>query len=347
MMIDLGAVLSMSASRNSAMVNVRSVTFAAGRNPLTHISDYVSNCLQLAVLLEVSAYPKPGNVHRTTNFAETRYEHFLASAVALSSHFRYAAQMGARVSQKRVTVNRIGIGRIIKDAVRAVRAWQRDKNTLLGSILLLSPMAAAAGLIIEGKEAFSADVFRTNLKSVVKSTTPRDAVHVFDAINIAAPGGLGSAPRLDVKDSRSRQKILAERISLYEIFRISAPWDSISAEWVNDFHITFDIGYPYFKRVIKDTGDINTSSVHTFLKILSEVPDTLIARKTGKRKAEWVSSQARIVLNAGGLATPKGRKSLLELDRKLHDASHKLNPGTTADITSAALAVAILEGFRP
>ena len=337
----------MSPSRNSATVNAHAVTFAAGRNPLTPISTHVSNCLQLAVLLEVSAYPKPGNVHRTTDFAGTRYEHFLASAVALSSHFRYAAQMGARVSQKRVMVNHIGIGKIIKNAVKDVRIWQRDKNTLLGSILLLSPMAAAAGLTMGRKAEFSADTFRANLKSVVKSTNPRDAVRVFDAIKMAEPGGLGSAPRLDVKDSRSRQKILAQGISLYEIFEISAPWDSISAEWVDNFHITFDIGYPYFKRVINETGDINASSVHTFLKILSEVPDTLIARKTGKRKAEWVSNQARIVLDAGGLATVKGRKSLLELDRELHDSSHKLNPGTTADITSAVLAVATLEGFRP
>ncbi len=347
MMINRGAIQSMSPNRNNAAVNSRSVASAMRRNPLTHISDHVSNCLQLAVLLEVSAYPKPGNVHRTTNFAETRYEHFLASAVALSSHFRYAAQMGARVSQKRVTVNHIGIGKIIKDAVRDIRAWQRDKNTLLGSILLLSPMAAAAGLTIGRKAAFSADTFRADLKSVVKSTNPRDAVHVFDAISMAEPGGLGSAPRLDVRDSRSRQRILAQGINLYEIFEISAPWDSISAEWVNDFHVTFDIGYPYFKRAIKETGDTNTSSVHTFLKILSEVPDALVARKTGKRKAEWVSNQARTVLDAGGLITPKGRKSLFELDRKLHDSSHKLNPGTTADITSAVLALAIFEGFRP
>jgi len=346
-MIDLGVVPVMSPSRNSGMINAHSVTFAAGQDPLIHIPDHVSNCLQLAVLLEVSAYPKPGNVHRTADFAETRYEHFLASAVALSSHFRYAAQMGALVSQKRITANRVGIGKVIKDGVRDVKAWQRDKNTLLGSILLLSPMAVAAGLTIGGKEAFSADTFRTNLKSVVESTTPRDAVHVFDAINIAEPGGLGSAPRLDVKDARSRRKILVQGISLHEVFKISAPWDSVSAEWVSDFHVTFDIGCPYFKRLIDETGDINTTTVHTFLKILSEVPDTLVARKAGKRKAEWVSSEAKKVLDVGGLTTQNGRRLLLRLDGKLHDADHKLNPGTTADITSAVLAVAILEGFRP
>jgi len=317
------------------------------RGEFSQVPENVSRCLQLAILLEVSAYPKPGNVHRTADFAETRYEHFLASAVALPSHFRYAAEKGVRIFEGEASLSQVGVGRIVKDAVKDVQMWQRDKNTLLGSILLLSPMAAAAGLILAGKSSFSINRFRGNLKSIVESTTPRDAVDVYDAINIAQPGGLGKAPRLDVNEPGSKQRILADGTSLYDAFKISAPWDSISAEWVNSFHITFDIGYPYFKRLLKKTEDINTASVHTFLKILSEVPDTLISRKNGKAKAEQVSNEAGRVLDAGGLTTQKGRRSLLKLDERLHDASHKLNPGTTADITSAVLAVAILEGYRP
>ena len=338
-------------SRGAESMHLRRKTTHGSRNlmagPLSQVPDDVSRCLQLAILLEVSAYPKPGNIHRTADFAETRYEHFLASAVALPPHFRYAAEKGVQVFERKVALSQISVGRIIKDALKDVRMWQRDRNTLLGSTLLLFPMAAAAGLTLAGKSSFSISTFRRNLRSVVESTTSRDAVDVYEAIMIAQPGGLGKARRLDVNDSTSQEKILAQGTSLYEVFTISAPWDSISAEWVNDFHITFDIGYTYFMHVIKETGDINTSSVHTFLRILSEVPDTLIARKTGKRKAEWVSNQARIVLDAGGLATLKGRKSLIELDRKLHGPSHRLNPGTTADITSAVLAVAILAGFRP
>lgn len=42
---------------------------------------HISQCLELAVLFEASAH-KPGNVSVVTNFENTRYEHFLASAVA-------------------------------------------------------------------------------------------------------------------------------------------------------------------------------------------------------------------------------------------------------------------------
>jgi triphosphoribosyl-dephospho-CoA synthase len=342
----------MSPNKSSAKIAARKGMSLEGEKPPTFksqdcIIDYISKSLQLAILLEVSAYPKPGNVHRTADFAETRYEHFLASAVALFPHFRHAAHAGIQVFQKKTALNQIGVGRVIKDAVKDVEGWQRDKNTLMGSILLLCPMAAAAGLTMAGRAPFQIDSYRNNLKSVVEFTTPEDAVYVYDAIEIAQPGGLGKTPKLDVTDAKSKQKILAQGTSLYEIFRISAPWDSISAEWVNNFHITFNIGYPYFKRVINETGDINTASVHTFLKILSEVPDTLIARKAGKKEAEWASSEASKTLNAGGLTSREGRSCLFTLDRKMHDADHKLNPGTTADITSAVLAVAVLEGYRP
>ena len=311
------------------------------------VPDQVSKCLQLAILLEVSAYPKPGNVHRTADFQETRYEHFLASAVALGPHFRHAAESGVKVFDKEITLSQIGIGKIVKDGVADVIAWQHGGNTSLGSVILLIPMATAAGLTLSENSVFFINKFRTNLKSVVESTIAEDAVNIYDVIAMVKPGGLGKAPQLDVTDVKSKQKILEEAISLFEVFKISSSWDSISAEWVNNYHITFDIAYPFLMRLLKETEDVNMATVHTYLRILSEVPDTLISRKAGASRAKRVSAQAKQILEAGGLATQKGRTSLLKLDRKLHDRNHKLNPGTTADITSAALAVAILNGYRP
>jgi len=314
---------------------------------MTEISEQVSSCLQLAILLEVSAYPKPGNVHRTADFEGTRYEHFLASAVTLVPHFGYAAKRGVMVHGGKHDFNDIGVGKIIKEAAVDVASRQHGGNTVLGSTILLVPIAVAAGIAFaEGK--VSINKLRRNLKSVVVSTTPEDAVQLYEAISVAHPGGLGKAPKLDVTEAVSRQKIRKDKVSLYDVFKISAPWDSVSSEWVNNYHITFDIGYPSLTRQLKETKDINTASVHTFLKILSEVPDTLIARKAGAAKAKEVSNQARKVLELGGLATSKGKDALLEFDAQLRSSpSHKLNPGTTADIASAVLALAILNGYRP
>ena len=309
-------------------------------------AEHVSRCLELAILLEVSAYPKPGNIHRTADFPETRYEHFLASAVAVAPHFKHAAERGIHVSEGKKGPARVGIGSIIKDAVKSVGLWQSDGNTLLGSIILLSPLAVAAGMTLV-KEKFSVAKLRENVKVVVESSSPMDAVDVYDAILIAKPSGLGKAPRLDVTDSASKQKILEDQVTLFEVFKIASEYDSIASEWVNNYPITFDLGYPYFVQQLEETKDINTATVHTFLKILSEVPDTFIARKRGLAKAKLVSAEATQVLEKGGLTNPSGRSYLLEFDKKLRDPAHELSPGTTADITEAVLAISILNGYRP
>jgi len=311
----------------------------------TETAEHVSRCLELAILLEVSAYPKPGNIHRTADFQETRYEHFLASAVAVAPHFKHAAEQGIKVSEGKIKPTDVGIGTIIKDAVKSVSLWQSDGNTLLGAIILLSPIAVAAGMLAE--EKFSPSKLRKTMKVIVESSTPMDAVNVYDAIQIAKPSGLGRAPKLDVTDPVSKQKILDEQVTLLEVFKIASAYDSIASEWVNNYPLTFDLGHPYFTQQLKETTDVNTATVHTFLKILSEVPDTFISRKVGLAEAKKISAEAGRVLEKGGLTTPSGRNLLQKFDKKLKDPAHKLSPGTTADITEAVLAISILNGYRP
>lgn len=316
------------------------------KDVLANVPSYVSKSLQLALLLEVSAYPKPGNVHRNADFSDTRYEHFLASAVAVAPYFRLAAERGVRFSKGEIPSSQIGIGQLIRDSTESMLKWQRGGNTLLGAVILLMPIAVSAGAtLFEGN--FSLQKLRRKIKQVVTSTTAKDAVNIYEAIEIAQPGGLGEAPELDVNDPQSKRKILKEGISLYEIFKIASAYDSICAEWVRNYPITFEIGYPFFKEQIEKTGDINLATVHTFLKILAEIPDTLVIRKAGKEKAQEISLEAKEILELGGLETESGKKALIEFDNRLRHNSNSLNPGTTADLVSAVLAINILEGYRP
>jgi triphosphoribosyl-dephospho-CoA synthase len=310
------------------------------------IADHVSRCLELAILLEVSAYPKPGNVHRTADFTGTRYEHFLASAVAVAPHFRIAAEQGIAVSREEISPPDVRIGKVVKNAVQSVAQWQNGGNTLLGSILLLSPLVIAAGMTL-AKQKISLSRLRENLKLIVESTTPVDAVDVYEAIALANPSALGKVPKLDVTNPTSKQRILEEHVTLFDVFKIASDYDSIASEWVKNYPITFDLGYPFFAEQLESTKDINVATVHTFLEILSKIPDTFIARKVGLEKAKDVSTRARQVLDKGGLTTRTGTQQLWNLDKRLRDPTHALSPGTTADITQAVLALALLEGYRP
>jgi triphosphoribosyl-dephospho-CoA synthase len=307
---------------------------------------HISKCLELSILLEISA-AKPGNVNLTRGFEGTRVEHFLASAVAAASSFEEAARRGIAVHDKKLSVSDVGMGQIIKECAADINAWQKGGNTLLGTVMLFVPIAVAAGMTpTEENFGFEFPRLRENLKLAVESTTAEDAVHLYEAIDVAKPSGLGGAPDLDVNDPASKTRILKENVSLYEVFKIAAGYDDICSEWVNNYPITFDLAYPYLLKQLK-RGDLNTAIVHTFLKVLSEHPDTFIARKVGAEKAREISLDAKKILELGGVETSEGRKSILELDRKLRVSGNLLNPGTTADITAAALALCTLSGYRP
>lgn len=307
-------------------------------------ADQISRHLELAILFEVSGYPKPGNVHRTADFSETKFEHFLASAVAVTPSFGRAAMQGIKVSSGEIDASEVAIGSVIKDAVKRMLKSQRGGNTLLGSIILLAPLATASGMISGN---FSLSKLRNNIQVVIEATTPQDAVEVYDAIALVGPAGLNEALELDVTDPESKRKILNEEISLLDTFKIASTYDSVASEWVNNYPITFDLGYPTLIKQLEQSGDINMATVHTFLKILAEVPDTFISRKVGRAKAESISLEAREVLDKGGLATALGRNLLKKLDNRLRDPAHNLSPGTTADITEAVLAVNNLRGYNP
>jgi triphosphoribosyl-dephospho-CoA synthase len=56
-----------------------------------------------------------------------------------------------------------------------------------------------------------------------------------------------------------------------------------------------------------------------------------------------VSRQAQAVLQAGGGLTPAGRLQVEQFDLSLRYGGHHLNPGTSADLVTAALFVWIVE----
>ncbi len=309
-------------------------------------AQHISRCLQLAILLEVSA-EKPGNVTLTSNFEGTICQHFLASAIAAGSALQDAAYRGGLVSENKLNLGEVGLGQLIKTCAGDVNVWQRGGNTILGTIMLFVPIAVAAGMEPNLPD-YSPDLIllRKNIDLAVKSTTAWDSVHLYEAVDIANPSGLNKAPDLDVTDPDSKERLIKENVTLFDVFKIASSYDDICAEWVNNYPITFDLAYPYLKEQL-NTKPLNTAVVHTFLKILSEHPDTFIARKVGQEKAEEVSSDAKAILKLGGLETEKGRKSLKQFDLKLRLNKNKCNPGTTADLTASALALCTLNGYRP
>ena len=103
-------------------------------------ADEIMVAAQLAAALEVSGWPKPGNIHRTADFHDTRYEHFIASSIGFGPVMREAALRGVRVGIGELQPSEVGVGGLVKEAVAEGRRWHRGGNTHLGTILLFTPL---------------------------------------------------------------------------------------------------------------------------------------------------------------------------------------------------------------
>jgi triphosphoribosyl-dephospho-CoA synthase len=159
---------------------------------------------------------------------------------------------------------------------------------------------------------------------------------VYAAIRLARPGGLGRAVVEDVAAPPT--------VTLREAMALAAERDAVAREYVTDFATTFEVGAPALLRARADGLAWSDAIVEAFLLLLGAGPDTHIARKLGPETAEAISRRAREVAAVGGVRHPAGQEALARLDAELRDPTNSRNPGTTADLTCAALFVVILEG---
>jgi triphosphoribosyl-dephospho-CoA synthase len=274
----------------------------------------VAEAAQIACLLEVNA-PKPGNVNRYADFEDVCFGDFLLSAVAIGP----AVEMAATTT----------VGQAILQAVRDTRSVV-NTNTNLGIVLLLIPLAKAYHRA--GQD------LREELWAVLEALTVEDARQTYAAIQMAQAGGLGRVEEQDVSQEPT--------LSLQQAMALARKRDTIAREYCTGYATTFEIGRPAMMDACRSGADIPTAIVQTFITLLAQVPDTLIQRKRGVEVAHWVSNQAQQVLELGGAMTGAGQAALRQLDNELRDAQHTLNPGTTADLTTAVIFLTLLEeGF--
>lgn len=279
----------------------------------------VAAAAQLACLLEVSA-PKPGNVSPNDAFADVAYEHFLASAAAIGRPLGAAGD--------------VALGRTINRCVQATREWTRS-NTNLGIVLLFAPLARAACRIAT-RASIDREDLRSAVAEVLANTTVEDAHETYAAIRLASPGGLGTSDDQDVADEPT--------VPLRETMQLAADRDDIAREYVTDFQTTFEVAGPTLELALHAGLGWNDAIVETFLTLLAARPDTHIARRGGPLLAASVSDQARSVLAEGGVRSVHGRHALARLDTTLRGGGNLANPGTTADLTAAAIFVVLLGG---
>jgi triphosphoribosyl-dephospho-CoA synthase len=304
---------------------------------------------QFAVLLDIIT-PKPGNVHRFQDHPDTRFIHFASSAILLGQPLYNAAKLGYTKAMKQ-DASPVRVGSLIKSCVQDTME-PHGKNTLLGTILLLIPLAIAAGSYAS-QLRISATLLREGVTRILNKTTAEDAVNLIRALQIAKPGG--SKPKtpewtsehqtLDYQSPRTIPIIRQKEYTLIYLQKMAAPYDAIAQEYTTNFEYIFKTLHPQLVKSLDCRSCVENAILESYMWLLSHRPDTLIQRKAGLEIAEDVCHRAS---NLYSRIIKKPESDWLGLlkpfDQYLRSQGSKLNPGTTADLLSAAIYISLLLG---
>ncbi|MBP2143801.1 triphosphoribosyl-dephospho-CoA synthase [Methanococcus voltae] len=299
---------------------------------------------QMACCLEVSSF-KPGNVHRTRDYHDIKYHHFITSGIAFGNAIYSASNMfkdqdisielDSNSDLKESSDFQINVGKAIKEAVVESVKWS-PSNANLGIIMLHTPIAMAASKL----ENFNLEELKKWTEYITNNTTVDDAIAVYEAIEIGMAYVNPPEEGPDVKNNDSKKELVEKNLNLYDVYNISKEWDTISKEWVSNFKISYE-GYELLKNNYENCKEIHEAVTLTFLEILSKYPDTLIARKKGIEFSKLVSEKAKETLK--NFKKTGDRTVILDFDTYLSQESNKLNPGTTADLMASALFIYLID----
>ncbi|MDI3475578.1 MAG: triphosphoribosyl-dephospho-CoA synthase [Thermococcaceae archaeon] len=282
----------------------------------------------LGPLLE-AAVPKPGNVSRFRDFDDLTFYHFLMANTALMGVYYEAIKRGELIRKGILQPSEAGLGELIKRAVQKSRESQ-DANPNFGVIVLSVPLMVAMGMSRHILEA------REKAKLLVGESTVRDTMELYSAIRIANPKGVARGVKYDVYSDESFRELFRDRVNLERLAEISCERELVFCEWLNGY----ELSYKTFGRVyeLAREAPFEDAVLRAFLELLSERPDTLIARKGGIEEAELVRKKAGELL--------EGRLSMDEFERFMSEKGDLRNPGSLADVMAVALSLLILKGAR-
>ncbi|KAA9407791.1 triphosphoribosyl-dephospho-CoA synthase [Haloarcula sp. CBA1131] len=273
----------------------------------------VAQNAQLALLLEVSGTPKPGNVDREREYDDLRFEHFMAGAV------------GARPGLDRAAAGD-PVGPAFEAAVDGM-ADQSGGNTQFGALMVLTPLAAAAA---DGRLSPS------DVDAVVHETTVEDAAafyRAFEHVDVAVDDPPDGLEPLDVRrGSDAVPDLRARGLTLLDVMQSSADVDGVAAEWVSGFERVFEAS----EWLLDGSGPVADRASDVFIELLAAEPDTFIVTRQDRETAEEVQRRAQAVLEGAETATGLAEE-FVERD---------INPGTTADLVAGALFVALERGLE-
>ncbi|MFL6712408.1 MAG: triphosphoribosyl-dephospho-CoA synthase [Sulfurifustis sp.] len=272
----------------------------------------VARGLRAACIAELRVL-KPGNVSTASPGHDMTARDFIVSA---------------RAAAPAITAPASGVGERILRGIEATRRVA-GCNTNLGIVLLAAPLAHA--VLVPRREA----PLQRRLHAVLAHLDRRDAELAYRAIRLASPGGLGTSRVHDVR--------AAPTVTLREAMQTAESWDRIAFQYTHVFVDIFEFALPQLQRAVARHGGRPAALLGLYLALLARFPDSHVARQHGIKVAEEVSERAARLATA---LSAEGMTERVVAQMQSFDAELKrggVNPGTTADLTVAALFARRLE----
>jgi len=286
--------------------------------------------IELACLLEATAR-KPGNVHPSASFEDLNYDDFVSAARAIGEPLANA--------------ERDGLGQAVLNAIQATQR-EAGSNVNLGIALLIAPLASVPDGI----------PLSHGIAGVLNRTTVEDAEHVYAAIRLAKPGGLGNAKSQDVHDRPT--------ITLRNAMALAADRDRIAEQYATDFSFVLGLGRSWLLDAWRWCHELGTlirqmdgvlglpgivpweaAIIRFQLKLLADAPDSLVVRKCGSDTAVELQERAAELHRSDWPSRMTSWPALHQFDDWLRADGHRRNPGTTADLIAATLFAAVRDGL--
>lgn len=272
------------------------------REPELALSSLVYDCF----ITELNAL-KPGNVGRHGAGHGMEAADFIESARVVTPVLCNAG---------------LGLGEKVLRGVEATLAAVHC-NTNLGMLLLIAPALS----LLERKVAPAH--FAGAIGPYLRSVRGVDARHIFEAITLANPGGLGRVAEYDVRAPGVDD--------IYTAMAAAQDRDLVARQYANGYREVLATGVTRLQACHNRWNSVEWAVVACYLAYMASLPDSHVRRKSGADVAASVQrSSALVAQRFFACDDPEqARGMLMAFDAELKGAG--INPGACADLTVASL----------
>ncbi len=303
-----------------------------------NIVDVYSILFSTAIALEVSAYPKPGNVHRLHDYPDKKYEDYIVTSIVVEKYFRKALLRGMKLSTCRY---RTLFCDIVREAVLDTLCFTGGRNTSLGTIFLLTPLALATGYVLSSGDTIDIRKLASTATLVgEKYSTVDDSIEYYRVLRVVKPSYLRKTDEThgypNIHDRSFKKKLVEKNIRLWELLIYASTKDVVAKQIVDNYRDCID-ALEFMEKRLESHGDWNRSVVETYLYMLSRLNDTIVMLKHGVNVMNYVKRRAASILEEILSKDNEWMSLVAKLDNELY--TKRINPGSIADLVACVIAL--------